>query len=98
MSTTTELSNLVSEAQQQTLTALKQAQDLSLRASEVAIGLVPGEVSAASLPTPKQVVESTFAFAGQILEAQKDYSLRLAEVLSTTAERAPARTAKHAAS
>lgn len=95
MTATTEMTNLVSQTQQQTLTALKQAHDLSIRAGEIAVGLIPGDAAAAELPTPKQVVESTFSFAGQLLEAQKNYALRLADVVSKAAEKTPVRTGEH---
>lgn len=82
MSTTAELTKLVTEAQQQTLTALKQAQDLSIRATEAAAAAFP-KIEKTDAPSPQQIVESTFGFAGQVLESQKAYALRLTEVLTT---------------
>ena len=82
MSTTAELTKIAAEAQAQTLTALKQAQDLSIRATEAAMAAFP-KIEKTDAPTPQQIVESTFGFAGQVLESQKAYALRLTEVLTT---------------
>ena len=79
---TTELTKLVAEAQQQTLTALQQAQDLSIRATEAAVAAFP-TIDKTDAPTPKQMVEASFGFAGQVLESQKAYALRLTDVLTT---------------
>jgi hypothetical protein len=85
----TTFADLAAEAQRQTLTALKQAQELSLRGAELAVGLVPE----AKLTTPKDAVEGAFAFAGQVLQQQKAYALRMTEILTAAGEApAPAKT------
>jgi hypothetical protein len=84
----TTFAELAAEAQRQTLSALKQAQDLSLRSAELAVGLVPD----AKPVTPKDAVEGAFGFAGQVLQQQKTYALRLTEILTGAAETAPAGT------
>jgi hypothetical protein len=84
----TTFADLAAEAQRQTLTALKQSQDLSLRGAELAVGLVPE----AKLPAPKETVEGAFAFAGQVLQQQKAYALRMIEILTGAAAPAPAKT------
>jgi hypothetical protein len=84
----TTFADLAAEAQRQTLTALKQSQDLSLRGAELAVGLVPE----AKLPTPKDAVEGAFGFAGQVLQQQKAYALRMTEILTGAAAPAPAKT------
>lgn len=81
MTTTAELTKLVAEAQQQTLAALKQAQDLSIRATETAFSSFPG-IGQTDAPTPRHVVESAFGFAGEVLKSQKAYALRLTEVIT----------------
>ena len=96
MATTTDVpsyKDLAAEGQQQALASLKQAQDFWLRSTEVAVGLVPADPTyglTAKLPTAKEVVESGFGFAGKVFDAQKAYTIRLAEILDT----AGAKTAK----
>jgi hypothetical protein len=88
MNQATTFAELAAEAQRQTLSALKQAQDLSLRGAELAIGAVPE----AKLPTPKETVEGAFGFAGQALQQQKAYALRLTEILTGASAAAPVKT------
>jgi hypothetical protein len=88
MNQATTFAELAAEAQRQTLSALKQAQDLSLRGAELAIGAVPE----AKLPTPKETVEGAFGFAGQVLQQQKAYALRLTEILTGASAAAPVKT------
>ena len=88
MNQATTFAELAAEAQRQTLHGLKQAQDLSLRGTELAVGLLPE----ATVPTPKDAVEGAFAFAGQILQQQKAYVLRMTEIVTGAAELAPAKT------
>lgn len=76
----TTFADLAAEAQRQTLSTLKQAQDLSLRGAELAVGLVPS--AEPKLPAAKDAVEGAFAFAGQILQQQKAYALRMTEIVS----------------
>lgn len=85
--TTTNFVALAAEAQKQALAALQQAQDLSLQAAEAAIGLgssKPTEVLG-ELPRPTDVVEGAFGFAGQVLQQQKTYALRMTELLTEAA-------------
>jgi hypothetical protein len=84
----TTFAELAAEAQRQTLTALKQSHDLSLRGAELAVGLVPE----AKLSTAKDAVEGAFGFAGQVLQQQKAYALRMTEILTAAAAPAPAKT------
>jgi hypothetical protein len=88
--TAAEFADLIAQAQKQALAALKQAQDVSIQATEAAVGLLPEDSSLGlqgTLPAPKQVVEQSFDFAGEILELQKAYALRLTEVLGASATR-----------
>jgi hypothetical protein len=92
--TTTEAPNyqdLVTEAQQQALASLKQAQDFWLRATEISVGLIPAEPTfgvAAKLPTAKETVAASFGFAGKVLDANKAYAVRLAEILDAAGSKA----------
>ena len=88
MNQATTFADLAVEAQSQALAALKHAQDLSLRGAELAVGLVPE----ANVTTPKDAVEGAFGFAGQVLQQQKAYALRMTEILTGAAAAAPAKT------
>lgn len=89
--TATSFVEIAAEAQKQALTALKNAQDLSLRATELAMGLVPEQPDAAAafgkLPTPPEVIEGAFGFAGQVLQQQKAYALRITELMTEASEK-----------
>lgn len=80
MTDATTFADLATEAQRQTLSTLKQVQDLSLRGAELAVGLVPG--AEPKIPATKDAVEGAFAFAGQVLQQQKAYALRMTEIVS----------------
>jgi hypothetical protein len=82
MNDATTFADLAAEAQRQTLSTLKQAQDLSLRGAELAVGLLPRDTGTRSVPAPKDAVEGAFAFAGQVLQQQKAYALRMTEIVS----------------
>lgn len=88
--TATTFVELTTEAQKQALSAFKQAQDLSLRSAELAFGLVhekPGD-GIGKLPTPSELVEGWFSFAGQVLHQQKAYTLRFTELITEATEQA----------
>lgn len=87
MTQATTFAELAAEAQRQTLSALKQAQDLSLRGAELAVGLAPGDTGTRSVA--KDAVEGAFAFAGQILQQQKAYALRMTEIVTGAGQPAP---------
>ena len=83
--------DLVTEAQTQALSSLKQAQEFWLKATETAVGLVPADPSFAltpNAPTAKEVVTASFGFSGKVFEAQKGYAIRLAEILDAAAAKA----------
>ena len=79
---TTDYTALLASAEKAALTSLKQVQEVSLRATKVAVGLIPDAGAPAGLPTPREVVESSFTFANELLTAQKAYALELAEIVS----------------
>jgi hypothetical protein len=82
----TTFADLAAEAQRQTLSALKQAQDLSLRGAELTL-----RVPVSPGVNMTDAVEGAFGFAGQVLQQQRTYALRLTEILTGAAEAAPAR-------
>jgi hypothetical protein len=80
------------KAQGEFLNGLKQAQELNLAtlaSFKDLISAVPSVDTtegngAAKLPTPSEIVERTFAFTNQVLEARKAYVLKLAEMADET--------------
>jgi hypothetical protein len=84
-------SDLVAEATDQVLEAFGQAQEFSLRATEAAVSLVPGDPAlrlAQRLPAPKHMVQTTFDVAAKALDHQRRYALRMTDVLVGGAARA----------
>jgi hypothetical protein len=86
MSTLTELTQT---AQEQTLAAIGQSQQLVLdavrtwaEAVEKAVPAVPSVPFAEELPTPQQLIESSFTFAEQLLKTQREFA---EQVLAATA-------------
>ena len=86
---TTDVLELVREAQKQTLATLEQFQQVSIRAAEAAATLVPSAPWPGftnTLPKASEVVEATFGFYGKVLESQKAYAVRLVDVATKAAE------------
>jgi hypothetical protein len=79
--TTTDFTVIVANAQKQTLTSIKRAQDASLEAARATVGLVSGGTVPA-LPSPRAAVESTFAFYGEVLDLQRQYALELTDIVT----------------
>ena len=79
--TTTDFTTLVVGAQKQALTSIKRAQDSSLEAARAAVNLVPGG-SGPAFPSPRAVVESSFGFAGEVLDLQRAYALELTDIVT----------------
>ena len=72
----------VEKAQTEFLSGLKQAQDLNVKAIESVTELFQENTNGtATLPTPAEIVERTFAFTNQVIEARKEYMLQLANLL-----------------
>jgi hypothetical protein len=70
------------KAQAEFLTGLKQAQELNVKAIESVTELLKEHGNGApKLPTPAEIVERTFAFTNEVLEARKEYMLKLADLL-----------------
>ena len=80
--TDTTFAEVVTQAQKQAISSLKQAQELSIRTAESALGLIPddGVIGPVSVPPVTDVVEASFAFAGQVLDQQKAFAVRMTEL------------------
>lgn len=86
MSTVTELTQT---AQEQTLAAVRQSQQFVIDATrtwaeavEKTIPAVPAMPFAEELPTPKQLIESSFTFAEQLLKAQREFAEQVLAAVS----------------
>lgn len=73
--------------QEESLAAIKQAQDANLAAfsslTEIAsksTAAMPNFPKFEGMPNPAQVIESTFGFAEKFLELRKEYALKIAEL------------------
>ncbi len=102
MSNVTELTQT---AQEQTLAAVKQGQQIIVesvrtwaQAVEKAVPETPAIPFAAELPSPSDVVQSSFAFAEQLLKTQREFAEQIiaaaAPVLKTTEVKAGKTTVK----
>lgn len=85
------VSEYMSKFQEESLAAIKETQDASLKAfksfSEFGkeVSEKPGTVpSFENIPTPTQFVELSFGFASQVLEMRKAWALRIAEMMVET--------------
>jgi len=85
------VSEYMNKFQEESLAALKETQDASLKAFKSfsqfgkEIAEKPGTVPAfENIPTPTQFVELSFGFASQLLELRKAYALRVAEMMVET--------------
>lgn len=94
MSQATTFDDLATEAQRQTLAALKHAHDLSLRGAELTMGLLRRDPGTGSVPSAQDTVEGAFAFAGQVLQQQKAYALRMTEIVTGATAPEPAANTK----
>jgi hypothetical protein len=81
----------VNKIQEEGLKALKQSQDANIaalaefRTMSKEFTEKPGTVPALeNLPTPAQLVELSFSFAGQFLELRKNYALKIADIVTET--------------
>jgi hypothetical protein len=83
------VSDYMTKFQEESLTALKETQDASLKAMNSLrqfgkeFSEKPGSMPAfENLPTPTQFVEMSFGFATQLLELRKAFALRVAEMIA----------------
>jgi hypothetical protein len=69
------------KTQAEFLSGLRQAQDLNVKALASVTDLFKANSNGqAQLPTATELVERTFAFTNQVLEARKEYLLKLADL------------------
>lgn len=85
---TTDFNEFVNKFQEETLKAVKQAQDANLAAWQQA-GEMFAEVatldklpSFESVPSPTKFVELSFDYANKFLELRKQYAVRVTEMIS----------------
>jgi hypothetical protein len=85
----TQYSAVITEAEDRVLSAVKQAQDVALATISTVtdrVGSFVPELPAIPfvdrLPTPAEIVETTYALTERLLEAQKAYALGMLEALS----------------
>ncbi len=86
MSTVTEITQT---AQEQTLAGIRQSQQFVVDAArtwaeavEKAVPAVPAMPFAEELPTPKQLIESSFKFAEQLLKAQREFAEQVLDAIA----------------
>ena len=88
-------------AQEKTLNALRQSQTAVLdivetwaKAVENSAQDLPAIPVASSLPTPEEIIKTSYDFAGKVLEAQRDFAQKLvtaaAPAVKTTKVETPA--------
>ena len=83
---TVNVAESMTKFQKDSLNALKETQDASLRAMEsfnqFAQDWKPGTMpSFENMPSPTQFVEMSFGFAGALLEMRKNYTMKIAEMM-----------------
>lgn len=83
---TTAYAEFLDKAQAEFVSGLKQAQELNIKqltAANTLVAAVPSietnDTPSLQFPTPTEIVERVFAFTSTILEARKEYALKLAE-------------------
>jgi hypothetical protein len=82
------------EAQQQTLKTIHDSQETIVEAVRTwanAVDKATPEIPDLDLPTPEQVVETSFAFAEQLLRAQRQFVESVIEAAKPAFESAPAK-------
>jgi len=90
----TDFTQYVSKFQDETLKAVKQAQDANLAAFEQArelfteVATLDRMPTFESIPSPTKFVEMSFDYANKMLELRKEYALQVAEFVTETAKSA----------
>ena|SRR5579883_194619 len=90
----TDFTQYVSKFQDETLKAVKQAQDANLAAFEQArelfteVATLDKMPTFESIPSPTKFVEMSFDYANKMLELRKEYALQVAEFVTETAKSA----------
>ncbi|HZT12422.1 MAG TPA: hypothetical protein VFA29_06455 [Candidatus Baltobacteraceae bacterium] len=90
----TDFTQYVSKFQDETLKAVKQAQDANMAAFEQArelfteVATLDKMPTFESIPSPTKFVEMSFDYANKMLELRKEYALQVAEFVTETAKSA----------
>lgn len=98
----TDFDQFAAKVQEETLKAVKQAQDTNVAVLQRARDLFADASNAnkvpsfENLPTPAKAVELAFDYANKVLELQKDYALRVAEIFTSVQKDAAQTTARNA--
>lgn len=90
-----EYTEFVNKTQTEILNAMKAAQETNLKAM-TSFGEALAEyankaksiATVGTLPTPAEVIESTFGFTAQLIEMQKSYYVRVAETIAAAQKKA----------
>ena len=86
----TDFTEFVSTFQEETLKAVKQAQDVNVAAFEQArelfsqVATIDKMPTLENLPSPTKFVELSFDYANKFLEMRKAYALQVAEIFTET--------------
>lgn len=91
----TEYTEFFNKTQEQILSAVKQAQENNIKAL-TSFGDAMAEYATkaramstpATLPTPSEVIASTFGFTAQLVELQKNYYVKFAETIVNAQKKA----------
>jgi hypothetical protein len=90
----TDYSEFISKTQDEILHSVKQAQETNLKAFTT-FGDAIAEYATkartatpASIPTPAENITSTFGFAAQLVELQKNYYVKIAETFANAQKKA----------
>ena len=92
----------IKDAQDKTLSSLRQSQTAVLDIVETWAKAVEGNIQdlpaipvASSLPTPEEIIKTSYDFAGKVLEAQREFAQKLvsaaAPAVKTTKVDTPAK-------
>ncbi|HXW77389.1 MAG TPA: hypothetical protein VEJ20_08275 [Candidatus Eremiobacteraceae bacterium] len=91
----TEYTEFVKKAQADILSTVKHVQETNLKAMHTFTEAVAEYTNkaktmspVATLPTPAEVIESTFGFTAQLVDLQKQYYVRIAEAIAAAQKKA----------
>lgn len=96
----TDFDQFAAKVQEETLKAVKQAQDTNVAVLQRAREMFADASNAnkipsfENLPSPTKAVELAFDYANKVLELQKDYALRVAEIFTSVQKEAAQTTAR----
>jgi hypothetical protein len=88
-----EYTEFINKTQREILSAVKQAQENNIKAMSTFSDAVAeyankAKSNVATLPTPAEMIESTFGFTAELIELQKNYYVRIAEAIAAASKTA----------